>query len=113
MRPYDLTTSGCGMNLPQGQISAYHFFDDGNDHITVVVERAAGIFCHMGWGPSLERASLARAVPLLLRQLEHAYLNTAETSDLLTGNRHGIDLTASRPCRTRTRTTRPWAVRRP
>jgi len=96
MRPYDLTTSGCGMNLPQGQISAYHFFDDGNDHITVVIERAAGIFCHMGWGPSLERASLPEPFPYFFAS-SSARLNTAETADILTGNRRGIDLTAYPP----------------
>jgi hypothetical protein len=31
-------------------ITGYHFFDDGNDNITVVVERAPGIFVHFGWG---------------------------------------------------------------
>lgn len=95
-RPYDGSTSGCGMNLPQGQIAAYHFFDDGNDHITVVVERAAGIFCHIGWGPTMERASLPEPFPYFYAS-SSAYLNVAEYSDLLTGNRHGIDLTAFPP----------------
>ncbi len=44
---------GAGMYLASGAISAYHFFDDGNDHITVVVERTAAVCAHMGWGPSL------------------------------------------------------------
>ena len=44
---------GCGLNLPSGPVAAYHFFDDGNDHITVVVEKTPGLFVHMGWGPSL------------------------------------------------------------
>ena len=96
MRPYDLTTSGCGMNLPQGSVAAYHFFDDGNDHITVVVERAPGIFCHMGWGPSLERASLPEPFPYFFAS-SSTKLNTAETADILTGNRRGIDLTAYPP----------------
>lgn len=44
---------GVGMNLPSGSITAYHFLDDGSDHIAVLVERAPGIYTHMGWGPSL------------------------------------------------------------
>lgn len=44
---------GAGMYLPAADISAYHFFDDGNDHITVVIERTFGNCAHMGWGPSL------------------------------------------------------------
>lgn len=31
-------------------ITGYHFFDDGNDNITVVIERAPGVFVHFGWG---------------------------------------------------------------
>jgi hypothetical protein len=96
MRPYDLTTSGCGMNLPQGSVAAYHFFDDGNDHITVVVERSPGIFCHLGWGPSLQRTYLPEPFPYFFAS-SSTKLNTAETADLLTGNRHGIDLTAYPP----------------
>ena len=96
VRPYDLNTSGCGMNLPQGSVAAYHLFDDGNDHITVVVERAPGIFCHMGWGPSLERASLPEPFPYFFAS-SSTKLNTAESSDLLSGNRRGMDLTAYPP----------------
>jgi hypothetical protein len=44
---------GAGMFLPSGAISAYHFFDNGSDHVTVVVERTFGNCAHMGWGPSL------------------------------------------------------------
>lgn len=46
---------GAGMQLPAGAIAAYHFFDDGNDHVTVVVERTAANCAHMGWGPSLAK----------------------------------------------------------
>lgn len=49
-------TVGVGMQLPSGSIIAYHFFDDGSDNIVVVVERTAGIFTHMGWGPTLNKA---------------------------------------------------------
>ena len=95
-RTYDLSTSGCGMNLPQGSVAAYHFFDDGNDHITVVVERAPNIFCHMGWGPTLQRATLPEDFPYFFAS-SSTKLNTAETEDVLAGNRHGFDLTAYPP----------------
>ncbi len=54
---YTSTTDrvGAGMRLPSGAVSAYHFFDDGADHITVVVERTPGNCVHMGWGPSLAK----------------------------------------------------------
>lgn len=44
---------GVGMNLPAGSVAAYHFFDDGNDNVTVVVERSAGVVTHLGFGPAL------------------------------------------------------------
>lgn len=47
---------GAAMLLPSGAISAYHFFDDGADNITVVVERSGGLFTHMGWGVSLVKS---------------------------------------------------------
>jgi hypothetical protein len=50
---------GAGMMLPAGGIAAYHFFDDGADHITVVVERAVANFAHIGWGPSLAKLGYA------------------------------------------------------
>lgn len=49
-------TVGAWMQLPSGAITAYHFFDDGSDNVTVVVERTSGIFTHMGWGSSLAKA---------------------------------------------------------
>lgn len=52
----DGSTSGCGANLPSGPVSAYHFFDDDSDNITVVVERTPGLYCHLGWGPALAGA---------------------------------------------------------
>jgi hypothetical protein len=50
---------GAGMFLPSGPISAYHFFDDGFDNITIVVERTFGNCVHMGWGPSLVKTGYA------------------------------------------------------
>lgn len=45
----------CAMNLPAGAIVAYHLFDDGNDNITMVVEKIAGRFVHLGWGKTLKK----------------------------------------------------------
>jgi hypothetical protein len=50
---------GAGMMLPAGAIAAYHFFDDGADHITVVVERTVANCAHIGWGPSLAKLGYA------------------------------------------------------
>jgi len=93
-RPFDTTIVGCGMNLPSGSVAAYHFFDDGNDHITVVVERSPGIFCHMGWGPSMQRASLPEDFPYFFAS-SSARLNTAEAGDVSV--RRGFDLTSYPP----------------
>lgn len=49
------TTVGASMQLRSGAIAAYYLFDDGNDHITIVVNRGDGVFVHMGWGPSLSK----------------------------------------------------------
>ncbi len=49
----DGSISGSGMNLPAGSVAAYHFFDDGLDNVTVVVERNAGVVCFIGWGPTM------------------------------------------------------------
>jgi hypothetical protein len=47
------------MLLAAGAISAYHFFDNGSDHVTVVVERTFGNCVHIGWGPSLVKLGYA------------------------------------------------------
>jgi len=54
--------TGAGMSLPSGSVSAYHFFDDGADHVTVVVEKSPGLFVHCGWGPKLVRTGTAEDV---------------------------------------------------
>ena len=53
IRITDSTMIGVGMNLPSGSVAAFHFFDDGNDNITVVVERTAGLITHLGFGPAM------------------------------------------------------------
>lgn len=46
---------GASMKLTNGAVTAYHFFDDGADNITVVVERAGGLYTHMGFGVTLDK----------------------------------------------------------
>ncbi len=47
-------TVGSAMRLPSGAIVASHFFDDGADNITVVIEATPGVNAHLGWGESAE-----------------------------------------------------------
>lgn len=49
--------TGCSMPLPQGSVTAYHFFSDSAaDNIVVVVEKTPGIFTHLGWGTSINKS---------------------------------------------------------
>jgi hypothetical protein len=74
----DGSTLGFGMNLPSGSIAAYHFFDNGADHITVVVERSPGLFTHMGWGPSMVKVGFTEDFPYVFGATS-AYRNTVIT----------------------------------
>lgn len=94
VRPTDGSTAGCGANLPAGSVAAFHIFDDGADHIIVVVERAPGIFCFFGWGPALEAAGQPEAFPYFFGS-SGAVLNTYGGE--LTFSRGGIDITAWPP----------------
>ena len=49
-------TLGATMRMLSGAITAYHFFDDGNDNIAVIVERSGGLFTHLGFGRSFTKA---------------------------------------------------------
>ncbi|MGH9746526.1 MAG: hypothetical protein ACRD59_10520 [Candidatus Acidiferrales bacterium] len=50
-------TIGVGMQLSAGPFSNYFFFADGTaDNIVVVVEKTPGLYEHIGWGLSLEKA---------------------------------------------------------
>ena len=90
----DGSSNGCGMNLPSGAVSAYHFFDDGNDNVAVVVERAPGIFTHMGWGPDLAPLGQAAAYPYFF-----AATGARRNVDVTTqySDKHGINVTALPP----------------
>jgi len=90
----DGSTAGCGMNLPSGPVAAYHFFDNGEDHITIVVERSPGIFCHMCWGPSMVKTGFSDDFPYFSAS-SSAYRNTF--NDDLHVDRGGINITAYAP----------------
>lgn len=48
---------GVGMNLAAGPFSNYYFFTDGtNDNVVVIVERTPGLYLHLAWGTSLQKA---------------------------------------------------------
>lgn len=49
-------TVGATMRLTSGAITAYHFYDDGLDNITVVIERSGGLFAHLGFGRTFTKA---------------------------------------------------------
>jgi hypothetical protein len=85
---------GCGMNLPASG-GDYHFFDDGNDNITVVVERSPGIFTHMGWGPAMADAGQPEDFWYFYGSAS-AFLNTHDDTPVL-GDRYGVNLSALPP----------------
>jgi hypothetical protein len=48
---------GVGMHLSPGPFSNYYFFaDSAADNIVVVVEKTPGLYVHMGWGLSVQKA---------------------------------------------------------
>lgn len=89
----DGSTVGAGANLPSGSVAAYHIFDDGADHIIVVVERSPGIFCFLGWGPALEAAGQPEAFPYFYGS-SAAVLNTIVDPGT---SRSGINVSALPP----------------
>lgn len=73
-------TVGVGMNLlGAGAVAAYHFFDDGSDHITVVVEKTPGLFVHMGWGPSLVKTGYSTDFPYMYGSSSSFYNTSSPT----------------------------------
>jgi hypothetical protein len=48
---------GVGIQLTAGPFSNYYFFcDSGGDNVTVVVEKTPGLFLHLGWGATFQKA---------------------------------------------------------
>lgn len=48
---------GVAMQLTAGPFSNYYFFcDSGGDNVVVVVEKTPGLFVHLGWGSTLQKA---------------------------------------------------------
>lgn len=84
---------GAGMQLGSGAVTAYHFFDDGADHVTVVVEKSPGLFVHMGWGPSLVKTGYTLDFPYFYGS-SPSYMNTAIPAST---SFPGSDVTAAAP----------------
>ena len=84
---------GAGMLLGSGAITAYHFFDDGADNITVLVEKSPGIFVHMGWGPSLVKHGYSWSSAYFFASIGHYYsMNLGSEAGI-----PGGDITANPP----------------
>jgi hypothetical protein len=48
---------GVGMHLSAGPFTNYYFFaDSGGDNVVVVVEKTPGLYVHIGWGLSIQKA---------------------------------------------------------
>ncbi len=94
--PVDIAGSpgpvGAGMQLGSGAIGAYYFFDDGNDHITVVVDRGGGLYSHMGWGPSLAKIGFTNDYWYFYGSSPHYYNVVGATN-----SNPGSQLTAGAP----------------
>lgn len=54
---------GVGCQLDPSLVDSYHFFDDGQDNIVLVIERPAGIYTHIAWGPRLVKCGYSSDVP--------------------------------------------------
>lgn len=94
LRISDSAGIGAGMTLFSGSIAAYHFFDNGADHITIVVERSPGVFVHMGWGPTLDKVDSLEAFPYFFGSSSafKVTANVSEPADL-----PGVMITAAAP----------------
>jgi len=92
-RTSDASTQGSGMNLYAGAVAAYHFFDNGADHITVVIEKSPGLFVHLGWGPTMVKTGFSADFPYFFAS-SSIYRNLVNPQGF--GNA-GMDLTADCP----------------
>lgn len=72
---------GANVLINSGLITAYHFFDDGDDNIVVVIEKGAGVFGAMGWGPSIEKAGTWTGGQYFFGQMPGYYMNKPASFD--------------------------------
>lgn len=84
---------GCGMFMTSGSVPAYFFFDNGADHITVVIDKGSGLYAHMGWGVSLAKTGYTNDHWYFYASSPHAW-NVANQG---AGPYPGTDSTASPP----------------
>jgi hypothetical protein len=94
IRITDSTGIGVGMNLPSGSVAAYHFFDDGSDDITVVVERTAGVVTHLGFGPAMAPSGQPEDFPYMFGGTDS---NQNTNPGPYSANWAGINITARAP----------------
>jgi hypothetical protein len=85
---------GAGMYMGSGSVPAYYFFDDGADHITVVIDRGNGLYAHMGWGPTLTKTGYTADHWYFYASSPHTYNVAVPGSG---GPFPGMDLSAAAP----------------
>lgn len=84
-------TVGVNVLIPSGTITSYHFFDDGADNITVVVEKSAGVYGALGWG-NIEKAGAVTGGSFFFGQVSGYYINQSGAQTI------GYTANAQTPC---------------
>jgi hypothetical protein len=65
---------GVGMPLSAGPFSNYYFFADSTaDNIVIVVEKTSGLFVHIGWGLSIQKAGTFTGGPYFFGSVSGFY----------------------------------------
>jgi hypothetical protein len=84
---------GVGMQLSVGPFSNYYFFADSTaDNIVVVVEKTPGLYLHIGWGLSIQKAGSFTGGPYFFGSSSGYY-----TSVALGANIPGYTITSDCP----------------
>lgn len=84
---------GAGMFMGSGSVPAYFFFDDGLDNVTVVIDKGAGLYAHLGFGTTLAKVGYTSDHWYFFASSPHAY-NVANQGS---GPYPGTDATAAAP----------------
>lgn len=72
-----LTSTVCGVGVHLGSggpFPAYHFFDDGDDNILVMVEHAGGVFGFLGFGLELSKDGHDESMPYFFGSQQGYYM---------------------------------------
>lgn len=75
---------GVGMMLSAGPFPAYHFHDDGNNNVLIVVEHTGGVFGFLGFGLTLSQETHAESLPYFFGSTSGYATTKARTSPLQT-----------------------------